>query len=124
MIAGLKRGVTLEWGVLLLAALALRLVYLWQWEGSIFAEVAVGEAARNLLGNALRHGQQPVSIGVTRTGPEAALWIEDAGQGPDASVIARLGDRFNRSAASGEQETSSPPLVCGSQSRSVSIADI
>ena len=64
---------------------------------------SLGEAARNLLGNALRHGQQPVSIGVTRTGPEAALWIEDAGQGPDASVIARLGDRFNRSAASGEQ---------------------
>ncbi|MEC7258170.1 MAG: sensor histidine kinase N-terminal domain-containing protein, partial [Pseudomonadota bacterium] len=46
---------------------------------------SLGEAARNLLGNALRHGQQPVSIGVTRTGPEAALWVEDSGPGPDAA---------------------------------------
>ena len=64
---------------------------------------SLGEAARNLLGNALRHGRQPVSIGVSKDGAEAYLWIQDSGPGPDASVIDRLGDRFNRSSASGEQ---------------------
>jgi tetratricopeptide (TPR) repeat protein len=48
MTEGRERVAAMEWGVLLLAALAFRLAYLWQWEGSILAEVAVGEAARNL----------------------------------------------------------------------------
>ena len=47
---GEARGkkIALEWGALLLVALVVRLSYLWQWEGNLFAEVAVGEAARNL----------------------------------------------------------------------------
>lgn len=66
---------------------------------------SLGEAVRNLLGNALRHGTPPVTIGVSRHGAEAVLWIHDRGSGPDASVVARLGDRFNRSASSGEQSS-------------------
>ncbi|SIN84610.1 sensor histidine kinase [Vannielia litorea] len=63
------------------------------------------EAAQNLLGNALRHGRPPVAIGATREGDRAVLWVEDSGTGPDAGVIARLGDRFNRTADSHEQGT-------------------
>lgn len=66
---------------------------------------SLGEAARNLLGNALRHGRQPVSIGATRRGAEAVLWVRDSGPGPDDSVIALLGERFNRSTASREQSS-------------------
>lgn len=66
---------------------------------------SLGEAARNLLGNALKHGRQPVSIGAERRGPHAILWVRDSGPGPDDGVIGRLGDRFNRSAGSGEQST-------------------
>lgn len=66
---------------------------------------SVTEAARNLLANALRHGQQPVTIGATMEGTEAVLWIEDSGPGPDASITAQLGQRFNRDASSGEQSS-------------------
>ncbi|APZ53220.1 sensor histidine kinase [Salipiger abyssi] len=66
---------------------------------------SLGEAGRNLLGNALRHGRPPVSIGATRRGAEAVLWVCDSGPGPDDSVIALLGERFNRSTASREQST-------------------
>lgn len=48
MTQGRGKAATLEWGVLLLVALIFRLAYLWQWQNSIFAEVAVGEAACNL----------------------------------------------------------------------------
>ena len=63
------------------------------------------EAARNLLGNALSHGRQPVSLGATRRGAEAVLWVQDSGPGPDDSVIARLGARFNRDTGTREQST-------------------
>ncbi|MBY6046741.1 sensor histidine kinase [Vannielia litorea] len=61
------------------------------------------EAAHNLLNNALRHGQAPVSIGAEQRGREAVLWVEDSGPGPAPEVIAHLGERFNRSADSREQ---------------------
>ena len=63
---------------------------------------SLGEAARNLLGNALKHGRSPVFIGAERRGQDAILWVRDSGSGPDASVTARLGERFNRTAGSGE----------------------
>ena len=66
---------------------------------------SLNEAAHNLLGNALRHGQPPVSIGVQRRGGEAVLWVQDSGPGPQDSVIDRLGDRFNRNAGTREQST-------------------
>lgn len=63
---------------------------------------SLGEAARNLLGNAIRHGRPPVSIGTERRGDRAILWVQDAGPGPDPAVTARLGERFNRDAGSRE----------------------
>ncbi|MCO6382640.1 sensor histidine kinase [Oceanicola sp. 502str15] len=63
------------------------------------------EAAQNLLGNALKHGAPPVAIGAAREGGRAVLWVQDSGSGPEAEVIARLGDRFNRTADSHEQGT-------------------
>lgn len=66
---------------------------------------SLGEAARNLLANALRHGRAPVSIGAERRGAEALLWVQDSGPGPEPAVLARLGDRFNRTSGSGENST-------------------
>ncbi|MBN7787704.1 sensor histidine kinase N-terminal domain-containing protein [Ponticoccus gilvus] len=65
---------------------------------------SIREAGRNLLANALRHGKPPVSIGTARRGAEAILWVQDSGPGPDPAVTARLGERFNRSAGSGETD--------------------
>ncbi len=66
---------------------------------------SLGEAAGNLLGNALRHGTPPVSIGTEQRGGEAILWVRDAGPGPAPAVTAQLGSRFNRSAGSQENST-------------------
>ncbi|GGE29297.1 sensor histidine kinase [Primorskyibacter flagellatus] len=63
------------------------------------------EAARNLLGNALKYGKPPVSIGASQEGGEVILWVHDCGAGPAEGVIARLGDRFNRTAGSHENST-------------------
>ena len=65
---------------------------------------SIGEAGRNLLANALRHGKPPVLIGVTQRGAQGILWVQDSGPGPDDAVTARLGERFNRSAGSGETD--------------------
>ncbi|WP_425072431.1 sensor histidine kinase [Sagittula sp. S175] len=65
-------------------------------------EFSVGEAAKNLLSNALKHGVPPVAIGVDTRGAEAWLWVQDSGPGPDAAIAARLGERFARSTASRE----------------------
>ncbi|MGY3438062.1 MULTISPECIES: sensor histidine kinase N-terminal domain-containing protein [unclassified Marinovum] len=66
---------------------------------------SLGEAARNLLGNALRHGTPPVALGADRRGDRAILWVRDAGPGPAPEVLARLGERFNRNAGSHETST-------------------
>ncbi len=63
---------------------------------------SLGEAARNLLGNALMHGTPPVVIGAGRRGADAVLWVRDAGHGPDPTITARLGKRFNRDTSSHE----------------------
>nr|WP_245216350.1 sensor histidine kinase [Sagittula salina] len=65
-------------------------------------EFSLGEAAKNLLSNALKHGLPPVAVGVDRRGAEAWLWVMDSGSGPDPAIAARLGERFARSAASRE----------------------
>lgn len=64
---------------------------------------SVGEAARNLLGNALKYGTSPVTIGAERRGGEAVFWVHDRGTGPGPEVTARLGERFNRDASTGER---------------------
>ncbi|NDV49613.1 MULTISPECIES: sensor histidine kinase [unclassified Salipiger] len=63
---------------------------------------SVGEAAKNLLVNALKHGASPIAIGAELRGTEAALWVRDAGAGPAPEIAARLGQRFERSTASHE----------------------
>lgn len=62
--------------------------------------LSLTEAAKNLLGNALRHGQGAVRIGVTGAAGQAVLWVQDEGPGPDAETLARIGTRFERNAAS------------------------
>ncbi len=66
---------------------------------------SIGEAAKNLLGNALRHGKPPVSIGADRRGDRAILWVRDCGPGPGTAIADQLGDRFNRTTGSGEDST-------------------
>lgn len=66
---------------------------------------SLGEAAGNLLGNALRHGIPPVAIGAEKHGSDAILWVRDAGPGPASAVTAQLGSRFNRSAGTQENST-------------------
>ncbi|WP_238365761.1 sensor histidine kinase [Mesobacterium pallidum] len=65
-------------------------------------DFSVGQATKNLLFNALKHGAPPVAIGTEVRGSEAAIWVQDAGPGPDPAVSARLGQRFERSTASQE----------------------
>ena len=68
-------------------------------------QFSVGQAARNLLINALRHGAAPVVVGVSQHGGDAALWVQDAGPGAPHSVQVALGARFERSARSPEDST-------------------
>ena len=63
------------------------------------------EAARNLLGNALKYGASPIVIGAERQGATAVLWVRDSGAGPEGEVLARMGQRFNRSTTSREDGT-------------------
>jgi signal transduction histidine kinase len=61
--------------------------------------------ARNLVDNAVRYtpaGGQ-VRVAVRRAGPLARLEVIDNGRGVPAEEIARLGERFHRLAAPGEQ---------------------
>ncbi len=58
--------------------------------------LSLEEAAKNLVGNALTHGQSPITIGAGTDGNWALLWVEDAGPGPSPETRARLGERFNR----------------------------
>lgn len=55
--------------------------------------MSLTEAAKNLLGNALHHGQPPVRIGV-RNGARAVLWVHDMGAGPPVEILAEPGARF------------------------------
>ncbi|MBY6116738.1 sensor histidine kinase N-terminal domain-containing protein [Mameliella alba] len=66
---------------------------------------SLGEAAKNLLANALRHGRPPITIGADQDKERAAIWVRDSGEGPAPDVAARMGDRFNRDRASGESGT-------------------
>ncbi len=63
-------------------------------------EISLGEAVKNMLANALRHGVAPVVIGVSTQGDMAEIWVQDTGPGPAADVRRTIGQRFERSAAS------------------------
>ncbi|MEZ5752711.1 MAG: sensor histidine kinase N-terminal domain-containing protein [Paracoccaceae bacterium] len=62
--------------------------------------LSLREAFRNLFTNALHHGQAPVTIGADLHAGTAHLWVRDSGPGPTPEVVAELGQRFLRSAAS------------------------
>lgn len=63
-------------------------------------EVSLREAVKNMLANALKHGASPVRVGVSRDGEMGAIWVSDAGPGPSADVLGRIGESFERFAAS------------------------
>ena len=63
-------------------------------------EISLREAVKNMLMNALKHGASPIRIGVTKDGDLAKIWVSDAGAGPSEEVLGRIGDRFERFAAS------------------------
>ena len=67
--------------------------------------LSLGEAAKNLLGNALLHGRGPVSVGAEIRDDGARLFVQDAGPGPAPELRARLGDRFVHSAAASGQSS-------------------
>lgn len=62
--------------------------------------MSLAEAGKNLLTNALRHGQPPIRLGVTG-GTRPGLWVSDGGNGPPAEVTAAQGTRFVRAGRNG-----------------------
>ena len=63
-------------------------------------EISLREAVKNMLINALKHGASPIRVGVTGKGTVAQIWVADAGAGPSPDVLAQIGTRFERFAAS------------------------
>lgn len=63
-------------------------------------EISMGEAVKNMLANAMRHGVAPVVVGVSALEGGNEIWVQDAGAGPFEDVLATIGQRFERSAAS------------------------
>ncbi|MGY9049654.1 MAG: sensor histidine kinase [Rhodobacterales bacterium] len=56
--------------------------------------LSLTEAAKNLLGNAVKYGRAPVRVGASVEQGRAVLWVEDCGRGPSAALLERLGRRF------------------------------
>ncbi|VXB39496.1 PAS domain S-box protein [Aeromicrobium sp. 9AM] len=54
----------------------------------------ISQAIDNLIGNALTHGEPPVSVTVAISGGQAQVRVSDAGDGVDAAVLPRLFERF------------------------------
>ena len=70
-------------------------------EVMVFAdEISLREAVKNMLTNALKHGTSPIRVGVTGKGKTAEIWVADAGPGPSPEMLAQIGARFERFAAS------------------------
>jgi two-component system sensor histidine kinase TctE len=64
-------------------------------DGDAFSLV---EACKNLITNAVHHGQTPVTVRVTAAGTTARLGVRDAGSGLPPEVWPEAGTRFARSA--------------------------
>ena len=63
-------------------------------------EISLGEAVKNMLANAIRHGVSPVVLGVSHDQGHGMIWVQDQGNGPPPEVMNTIGQRFERSAAS------------------------
>lgn len=55
--------------------------------------LSLAEAGKNLLTNALRHGQPPLRLGVAEGG-SASLWVSDCGNGPPPDMAGEMSSRF------------------------------
>ncbi|MDF0601715.1 sensor histidine kinase N-terminal domain-containing protein [Psychromarinibacter sp. C21-152] len=62
--------------------------------------LSLAEAGKNLLTNALHHGQPPIRLGVTN-GAVASLWVSDCGPGPPWDMAQTPGERFAKSGVGG-----------------------
>ena len=68
--------------------------------------LSLGEAGKNLVNNALRHGAPPVTLEVRREGPLAVLAIRDRGPGMPEALWDSAGARFDRTGAVTPQSAS------------------
>jgi two-component system, OmpR family, sensor histidine kinase MtrB len=59
---------------------------------------ALDRMLSNLVANALRHGEPPVTVTATRRDTHLRLAVEDRGEGVGHEFVPRLFDRFTRSA--------------------------
>jgi two-component system sensor histidine kinase MtrB len=62
--------------------------------------IALDRMLSNLIGNALRHGEPPVTVTAARRDSHLRLAVEDRGEGVRHEFVPRLFDRFSRSAES------------------------
>lgn len=58
-----------------------------------FDPVHLGQVLGNLIGNAFRHGSEPVGLTVLRSGTAAEIQVTDAGPGPTPQAAAHLFER-------------------------------
>src|SRR5439155_5906772 len=59
--------------------------------------IALDRMLSNLIANALRHGEPPVTVTATRRDTHLRLSVEDRGEGVRREFVPRLFDRFSRS---------------------------
>jgi two-component system, OmpR family, sensor histidine kinase MtrB len=59
---------------------------------------ALDRMLSNLVANALRHGEPPVTVSAARRDTHLRLAVEDRGEGVQGEFVPRLFDRFTRSA--------------------------
>jgi two-component system sensor histidine kinase MtrB len=62
--------------------------------------IALDRMLSNLIANALRHGEPPVTVTAARRDTHLRLAVEDRGEGVGREFVPRLFDRFSRSAES------------------------
>jgi two-component system sensor histidine kinase MtrB len=62
--------------------------------------IALDRMVSNLIANALRHGEPPVTVTAAQHDTHLRLAVEDQGQGVRPEFVPRLFDRFTRSTES------------------------